>query len=46
VPLESDFSKTCFEDDVCSPSHGQSLLPPVCGIGEKGEKAKRVIISR
>jgi amidophosphoribosyltransferase len=31
VPLESDFSKTCFEDDVCSPSHSQSLLPPVCG---------------
>jgi amidophosphoribosyltransferase len=30
VLLESDFSKTCFEDDVCSPSHGQSLLPPVC----------------
>ena len=41
VPLESDFSKTCFEDDVCSPSHGQSLLPPVCGIREKGEKGKR-----
>ena len=41
VPLESDFSKTCFEDDVCSASHGESLLPPVCGIGEKGEKAKR-----
>ncbi|MCG2773086.1 MAG: amidophosphoribosyltransferase [Desulfobacterales bacterium] len=41
VPLESDFSKTCFEDDVCSASHGQSLLPPVCGIGVKGEKGKR-----
>jgi amidophosphoribosyltransferase len=41
VPLESDFSKTCFEDDVCSASHGQSLLPPVCGIGGKGEKGKR-----
>jgi hypothetical protein len=41
VPLESDFSKTCFENDVCSPSHGQSLLPPVCGIGLKGEKGKR-----
>jgi amidophosphoribosyltransferase len=31
VPLESAFSKTCFEDDVCSPSHGESVLPPVCG---------------
>ena len=30
VVLESDFSKTCFEDDVCSPSHGESLLPPTC----------------
>ncbi len=30
VVLESDFSKTCFEDEVCSPSHGESLLPPVC----------------
>jgi amidophosphoribosyltransferase len=41
VPLESDFSKTCFEDDVCSPSHDESLLPPVCEIREKGEAAKR-----
>jgi amidophosphoribosyltransferase len=31
VPMESDFSKTCFEDDICSPSSGESLLPPVCG---------------
>jgi amidophosphoribosyltransferase len=30
VLLESDFSKTCFEEDVCSPGHGESLLPPVC----------------
>ena len=41
VPLESDFSKTCFEDDVCSPSHGESLLPPVCEIRAEGEEAKR-----
>ena len=41
VPLESDFSKTCFEDEVCSPSHGESLLPPVCGIGAKAKAAKR-----
>jgi amidophosphoribosyltransferase len=27
VPLESDFSKHCFEDDVCAPG------PPVCGKG-------------
>jgi amidophosphoribosyltransferase len=26
VPLESDFSKTCFEDDVCSPGHRESIL--------------------
>jgi amidophosphoribosyltransferase len=31
VPLESDFSKTCFEDDICSPGQGESILPPVCG---------------
>jgi amidophosphoribosyltransferase len=31
VPLESDFSKTCFEDDICSPAHSESQLPPVCG---------------
>ena len=30
VALESDFPKTCSEDDVCSPSHGESLLPPTC----------------
>jgi amidophosphoribosyltransferase len=30
VLLESDFSKTCFEEDVCSANHGESLLPPVC----------------
>jgi len=41
VPLEAGFSKTCFEDDICSPSHSQSLLPPVCGIRGKGEKGKR-----
>jgi amidophosphoribosyltransferase len=46
VPLESDFSKTCFEDEVCSASHGESLLPPVCERGGKGEEAKKVIISR
>jgi len=40
VPLESGFSKTCFEDDVCSASHGQSLLPPVCGIGGEGKGGK------
>ena len=33
VPLEADFSKTCFEDDACSPAaHGESLLPPVCKV--------------
>ena len=37
VPLESDFSKTCFEDDICSPSHGESILPPVCEFSGKGE---------
>jgi amidophosphoribosyltransferase len=31
VPLEADFSKTCFEDDVCSAAHNESVLPPVCG---------------
>ncbi len=32
VPLEADFSKTCFEADVCSPAaHDESILPPVCG---------------
>ena len=31
VPLEADFSKTCFENDVCSPSHNETILPPVCG---------------
>ena len=41
VALESGFSKTCFEDDVCSPAHSESLLPPVCEIGGKGEEAKR-----
>ncbi|MBM4275503.1 MAG: amidophosphoribosyltransferase [Deltaproteobacteria bacterium] len=29
VVLESDFSKTCFEDDICAP--GPSEPPPVCG---------------
>jgi amidophosphoribosyltransferase len=33
VPLESDFSKTCFEDDVRSPAHGDSILPPACETG-------------
>jgi amidophosphoribosyltransferase len=33
VPLESDFSKTCFEDDVGSPAHGESILPPACESG-------------
>jgi amidophosphoribosyltransferase len=28
VVLESDFSKTCFEDDICAP--GPSEPPPVC----------------
>jgi amidophosphoribosyltransferase len=41
VALESDFSKTCFEEDICSPGHSESLQPPVCAIGEKGEEAKR-----
>ncbi len=31
VSLGSEFSKTCFEDDICSPSHNESLQPPVCG---------------
>ncbi len=31
VLLEADFSKTCFEKDVCSPAHDESILPPVCG---------------
>jgi amidophosphoribosyltransferase len=31
VPLEADFSKTCFEADVCSPAHDEATLPPVCG---------------
>ncbi|MFA5110189.1 MAG: amidophosphoribosyltransferase [Desulfobaccales bacterium] len=31
VSLESDFSKTCFENDICSPSHNETLQPPVCG---------------
>jgi amidophosphoribosyltransferase len=31
VVLESDFSKTCFEDDICAP--GVSETPPVCGSG-------------
>jgi amidophosphoribosyltransferase len=31
VPLEADFSKTCFEDDVCSVAHNETILPPVCG---------------
>ncbi|MCK9376141.1 MAG: amidophosphoribosyltransferase [Syntrophobacterales bacterium] len=31
VALESDFSKTCFENDICSPSHNETLQPPVCG---------------
>jgi amidophosphoribosyltransferase len=31
VLLESDFSKTCFEEDICSPGHLESLLPPTCG---------------
>jgi amidophosphoribosyltransferase len=31
VPLERDFSKTCFEEDVCSP--GPQEAPPVCGRG-------------
>jgi amidophosphoribosyltransferase len=29
VPLESDFSKTCFEDDVCSPGHQEPTLAPI-----------------
>jgi amidophosphoribosyltransferase len=29
VVLESDFSKTCFEDNICAP--GSSETPPVCG---------------
>jgi amidophosphoribosyltransferase len=33
VPLESDFSKTCFEDDVGAPAQGESILPPVCESG-------------
>jgi amidophosphoribosyltransferase len=33
VPLESDFSKTCFENDLRSPAHGQSVLPPACESG-------------
>jgi amidophosphoribosyltransferase len=33
VPLEGDFSKTCFEDDVRSPAHGESILPPACESG-------------
>ncbi|MFZ5449758.1 MAG: amidophosphoribosyltransferase [Thermodesulfobacteriota bacterium] len=41
VPLESDFSKTCFEDDVCSPGHGESILPPVCEMGGQGEQANK-----
>ena len=40
VPLESDFSKTCFEDDVCSPSHNESILPPVCEIRGKAKRQK------
>ncbi len=31
VPLESNFSKTCFEEDVLAPAHGETILPPVCG---------------
>jgi amidophosphoribosyltransferase len=31
VPLESDFSKTCFEDDVCSPGQQESILTPIRG---------------
>jgi amidophosphoribosyltransferase len=30
VPLESDFSKTCFEPDICAAVHCESLLPPRC----------------
>jgi amidophosphoribosyltransferase len=33
VPLESDFSKTCFEDEVGSSAHGESILPPACESG-------------
>jgi len=33
VPLEGDFSKTCFEDDVRSPAHGETILPPACESG-------------
>jgi amidophosphoribosyltransferase len=30
VLLESDFSKTCFEDELCSPGPSEAILPPVC----------------
>jgi len=30
VLLESDFSKTCFEEDICSPGPTEALAPPVC----------------
>jgi len=30
VLLESDFSKTCFEDEICSPGPSESILPPAC----------------
>ncbi|HZE21130.1 MAG TPA: amidophosphoribosyltransferase, partial [Desulfobaccales bacterium] len=31
VPMESDFSKTCFEDDICSPGHQESIPSPSRG---------------
>ena len=29
TPLQADFSKTCFEEDICAP--GPSEGPEVCG---------------
>jgi hypothetical protein len=26
VPLEAEFSKTCFEEDICSPVHAETEL--------------------
>jgi amidophosphoribosyltransferase len=31
VLLESDFSKTCFEEDICSPGPPEAPAPTVCG---------------
>ena len=30
VALEGGFSKTCFEEEVCSQGHSESILPPAC----------------